>query len=462
VRRWCPPPARLQGHRVDAAALVADRYVWYTLGSDDDAESIVLDLEAWPSVRHVGLRGRAIPLLGATSATVVRLEQGEGIIGHGPLGNALARRLRLKSFPATRITVTPLGNGLLGFGEARALAELGAGGVPVSVNAGTEGVAVAYLREDGMFRAFGLKDVLRTDALDVATSTAAGCFLVRRRRGANAHLYGGRVDDWEVHGGLDAPVPPSTVFVRDAASRFVRAIAWEEDGLLIFDPTDSVPAWSLQVEMDARLDLTLFSGPFLCAFGSEAQSVEALVAVHDHIAGRSWQLAADALDRLHVASMPPAVAQHHHHLRALAALWLGDLPVARAAVRAARARDGGCNLDGVIALLDALDGKPAGILGAYVERLLRADACLTHGDAKAARDTLDCAHTWRDLEQQGLVRLAAAWLQLTPETPAERFRKRMALAAVCEGWRNGVPIPPLTWTAERVREVVEAARRELA
>ena len=463
VRRWCPPPARLRERRVEAAALVADRYVWYTLGLDDEAESIVLDVTAWPTVRHWGLRGCVVPLLGASVPTVVRLPPEGGIVGHGAGGGSLERPMKLALLPAARITVAPAGDGLLGFGEARAFAEMGKDGVPIVTHAGTEAGAVVHLRDDGMFRVFGMKDVLRTDGLDVATSTDANCFVVRRRRGSDAKLYGGRVDDWEITSAIDAIVPPSTIFVRDSGSRFVRALAWAEDGITIFDPTSQVPGWEMATEVDAVLDVAGLSAPFSCAFGRSAPALELLMDqnVHAQFAAANWRGAADALDRLDVTRLPSDNSQHWYHMRALVALWLGDMAGARAAVRAAQRLDGGCRLDAVVAVVDALDRRPSGRMGAYVQRLITADAHLSRGEANAARDLLDHAHTWRAFEQQGLVRLAAAWLQLAPQTPAERFRKRLALAALCDGPTTAVPIPPRTWSQARVADVVAAARSEL-
>jgi len=138
-----------------------------------------------------------------------------------------------------------------------------------------------------------------------------------------------------------------------------------------------------------------------------------------------------ALDELDPKGAPPATAQHAHHLRALAALWLGDVARALAAVDAVLRVDGGCALSATVALVDALEKKPAGAMGAYVRRVTLADGWMAHGDASAARDLLDSAHARRAFDPQAVTRLAAAGLKLVPRTPAERFRKRLARAAAC-------------------------------
>ena len=461
IRRWFPPPARLNEQKVVAMTLVGDRYVWCTI--DDEATgnpaTTVLDLEAWPTARQSRLPGHAVPLIGALTPTVVRLLPAGGIVSHTPSGTAHAKELKLRHFPPTHLTVAPLGDGLLAFGDAASAAEMAFQGVPISMRGGPDDIAALCVRDNGMLRVFGMSDVLRTDGLDVATSTEAETFILRRRRSSDTKVYGGRTEAWEIIAGVDAIVPSSTVFVRDAASRFVRALCWAPDGIAVFDPLELVPAWSIEVEDSAVLDLRGLAAPFPCTFSGDGPF---MILADTHAATGDWQSVSDTLGRINIAALAPAAAQHCHHLLSLGALRRGDLPAAQRAIRAARSLDGGCALNALTSLNDALAGNPAGPMGAYVGLIRAADAHLARGEAEAARDLLDSAHVWRGGEWQGLVRLAAAWLQIAPQTSAERFRKRLALATVCGADRSGLPILSAACSDAWVAEILEGARGELA
>jgi hypothetical protein len=205
--------------------------------------------------------------------------------------------------------------------------------------------------------------------------------------------------------------------------------------------------------------------PFACAPSASGPAGDPLGEVHRLLGERRWREASDALRAVVTQGLRGQTAEHAAHLDAVCALWLGDRARARAAVKRARALQSACHLDEVEAILDALDGHARGVLGEYALRLLAADAHFAAGDLAAAREQADHAWMWRSLERQGLVRLAFGWLGVEATTPAERFRKRLVLATVCECDTSGagidVPLGASTWPEARWREVVARARAEL-
>ena len=94
----------------------------------------------------------------------------------------------------------------------------------------------------------------------------------------------------------------------------------------------------------------------------------------------------------------------------------------------------------------------------------RADAARAAGEPLAAIDALDIAAVWSFEDVHAATRLADAWLELTPATPASRSRRVRALFEVVDPRsRLFSRFPPRTyvWSEERRKDVVERARRAL-
>jgi len=94
-----------------------------------------------------------------------------------------------------------------------------------------------------------------------------------------------------------------------------------------------------------------------------------------------------------------------------------------------------------------------------------ADRALEAGDATAALATLDRPAVWQGAEVQSAARLAAASLETTPRTPAERFRKRLALAFFCDlhgrkssDLRRELLLPGLAWDQPQLERIEQRAR----
>ncbi|MCP4656474.1 MAG: hypothetical protein GY856_13765 [bacterium] len=94
-----------------------------------------------------------------------------------------------------------------------------------------------------------------------------------------------------------------------------------------------------------------------------------------------------------------------------------------------------------------------------------ADRALEAGDAAAALATLDCSAVWQGSEMQSAARLAAASLETTPRNPAERFRKRLALAFFCDLHgirhqlvRKELQLPGLAWDQPQLERIEQRAR----
>ncbi len=98
--------------------------------------------------------------------------------------------------------------------------------------------------------------------------------------------------------------------------------------------------------------------------------------------------------------------------------------------------------------------------------LERAELARARGDWSAVVGSLDAPAPWRHPRDQELGRLAEAWLERGPGTDADRFRARLALAALvrlADAPRGDIPPAPpipanLAWSDARVAAVVERAR----
>ncbi len=220
----------------------------------------------------------------------------------------------------------------------------------------------------------------------------------------------------------------------------------------------------------------------IAAFGlSRSPGHALLVLVQAEVAalrGR-WDETARILDGLAPADLPVPRACHLHHLRGLAHLRAGEVPEAQRQFSAgARLDERLCSVRWNLAvcggLADPVDARALGpgvsrgegSVGALVRACRRSDAARERGDAAAARDLLDvpAAHRW--VELQSAARLAEAHLALEPTSPAQVFRKAVAVARLHEvaaqkpfGLRHS--IPGLGWSRERAIEVAGRGARWL-
>jgi hypothetical protein len=203
----------------------------------------------------------------------------------------------------------------------------------------------------------------------------------------------------------------------------------------------------------------------------------ALWGAHDLADKGFWEQAAQILAEGDGAGLDPKGRAHRYHLLGLARLFLDDLPGGRAALEAAAGVEGGrCPVDDALAWCAALehpDGlpPPTGNQARLVllVRLLRgADRCLDAGDLRGAISALDHGDLWRRVELQCAARRAWAWLQVEPQSDGERLAKLIALGTLVDRVIRSafhislnLPLPPRTWSYDRIMEVGYAAHEWL-
>jgi hypothetical protein len=165
-------------------------------------------------------------------------------------------------------------------------------------------------------------------------------------------------------------------------------------------------------------------------------------------------------------------AQHLCHLRALAALHLGDVEGARAHAAEAAKHPASCRLQALAALLqprpdpqvlvreEAAVAEAPPLLTQLVWALHEADGCLAAGDPEGALAALRRFVTLHEVQTQA--RRAEAWLALAPRG-RQRIAKIMDLARLLEahggGWdgkREELPVPA-AWDRSRLDDVARRA-----
>jgi hypothetical protein len=171
------------------------------------------------------------------------------------------------------------------------------------------------------------------------------------------------------------------------------------------------------------------------------------------------------------------MVQHYYHLLATAHARAGDVDEALRYLATAEAlnadyRAGYRCSPSLTALRKALDSLPGGaddlsfdrpICAQLVAVLHAADRLLGEGNPAGAIVVLERPLVWDLFEVHSLSRLTAAWLEIRAQTPAERFRKALALATFVTtveddrgGRREGLA-PSLAWSEERIGALREAA-----
>lgn len=205
-----------------------------------------------------------------------------------------------------------------------------------------------------------------------------------------------------------------------------------------------------------------------------SHAVLASMYAHDLGWAKRWAEVGDVLDGVAIDLLPPRVVAHAHHLLGLHFLFVGHLDRARVELEAAAAvEDGRCSVDTALAYCDALEGKPPLQprassyleMATFVHAVREADRHLAAGDHFAAIDALDHASLWDRSERQTAARRAWAWLQIEPRGLDQRVAKLLALAALSSralGHESGLafdlPVPPESWSDERVMDLAERAR----
>ncbi len=164
---------------------------------------------------------------------------------------------------------------------------------------------------------------------------------------------------------------------------------------------------------------------------------------------------------------------HFHHLRGLAALHDERTDEAfEAFEQGSLLERGGCMLDPLIHLTRPMSDPPEpyehGPNQPVVRQLLGAirlaDRALADGDPAAALAAVDRRVVWHQAEPQSAGRLAAAYLEISVSDPAERFRKRLALALfehACQAEKRRLAelfLPGLSWDEARLADVAHRAR----
>ncbi len=159
------------------------------------------------------------------------------------------------------------------------------------------------------------------------------------------------------------------------------------------------------------------------------------------VARRAWPELIEALDALGPSPFQGSSLQHYHHLRATAHAHVGDLDEARRHLTVAESM-GPVQCSARLAQLrEALDSLPGGADDLSFDRptgaqlvavLFAADRRMAEGDTAGAVEVLERPLIWDLREVHSLSRLAAAYLTLLATSPAERFRKALALATFLE------------------------------
>jgi tetratricopeptide (TPR) repeat protein len=150
-----------------------------------------------------------------------------------------------------------------------------------------------------------------------------------------------------------------------------------------------------------------------------------------------WSEVSAILADVVVGEIDAPIAQHLHHLLAIACLWVGEPARAREELEKGVAiQEGGCDLEPWLDLVDALacpldlhdwnPGLPA--IRLLVGTLLEASARMDSGDFAAVATTLDARVFWQVCELQTAARRAQAYLGLRDLDDEGTFRKTLALA----------------------------------
>ncbi len=189
-----------------------------------------------------------------------------------------------------------------------------------------------------------------------------------------------------------------------------------------------------------------------------------------------WGEARRALDQLNFRGLGEPVARHLFHLHGLANYKAGDMEMAEAAwLEGAACAEGDCKIKPCVDLLCLEDqrhdeggqGQDSPPVQQVIQAVIAADAARQGGDPGAALEHVDHPLIWFFREEQGLARLAEAYLHMEPRTAAELWKKGLVLAAFVQRHRPAygtanltpyeVPFPGHTWSSERFDTIADAA-----
>lgn len=213
--------------------------------------------------------------------------------------------------------------------------------------------------------------------------------------------------------------------------------------------SDQQPAWVAQQcrSLDQARDFVALHGfaesyvdPAIAAPVVEAMRVRFrdspelwLIEGYQAAAEQRWADVRDRLARLDHAALGEDL-EHVLHLLAIAHLRLGD-PHAALDVLSQPASLLGLKCDVwslkvlVRGLTDAPEPAPVNSIRTVVDAIRQADIYAAAGSHWAVIRTLSCPEVWWQDEAQSVARLARAWLAVEVITPADRHRKRWALAS---------------------------------
>ena len=261
---------------------------------------------------------------------------------------------------------------------------------------------------------------------------------------------------------------------------------------------DVIMATSVQLQREGTTDMVVERARALAAAvedgdaPAEADRLRKLLWEHHPENARVRVLRADDQARLGrwdevrdaLASCTPAAfagdedhAQHSSHLRALAALHLGDVEGARRHAAEAAEHAGSCRLEGLAAVLrpqpdprtaarEPTEDPP--LLTQLAWAIHAADARLHAGDPEGALAALDPQRFDIGDEVQVLARRAEAWLALPPPPGRRRFAKIVSLARLLQAdegepddERDELPVPG-AWDRSRLDDVIGRAAAWLA
>lgn len=155
---------------------------------------------------------------------------------------------------------------------------------------------------------------------------------------------------------------------------------------------------------------------------------------------RAFDGARSRLTDLNTQLLPPRMAQHVRHARALLAMEDGDFEAAEAELAATPDLPDGCDLRGLRAFVAVRCGRPRPEqvedavrweqIDAYVKTIATADACLASSDWEGAWNALNQALVWRTIELEPLSRMTAAALG----RGVAGFMEELAVASFLEKW----------------------------
>lgn len=270
------------------------------------------------------------------------------------------------------------------------------------------------------------------------------------------------------------------ILAQDADATQVVGIWDSSRGVEIARLGPQPPAFGDAIGLHARWFAPLLASPFLCGSGGASAGDTELISVANRAANRDdWHEVRSLLENVPHDRIAPRWLAHHCHLLGIAWLRTGAEPArARELWQLGRSHDQGdgryftCRLDVCLDLVEPLpDPLPDEwwSSGASFVRQLRgaiatADRLLAAGEPEAALEAMRRRVVTGNHELQSAVRLAAAWLAITPSGTDDCFDKAIALARfVALAARPTIDLPiEGAWSRDQLTSVAARAEQWLA